>query len=129
MNTLILLITSFISFIVLDLVWLGVIAKPAITGLLAPWMTDGFKLFPAILVYVLLALGTVLFVLAKANSFGAAILWGAILGLIVYGVYDLTNYATIAHWPLKFLFMDMAWGTVCGGSVAGITFWISKLLK
>ncbi len=129
MNTFILLITSFFSFIVLDLIWLGVVAKPAITRLLAPWMTDGFKLFPAMLVYVLLALGTVLFVLPKANSFSAAILWGALLGLIVYGVYDLTNYATIAHWPLKFLFMDMAWGTVCGALVAGITFWVSKLMK
>ena len=129
MNTFILLITSFFSFIVLDLIWLGVVAKPAITRLLAPWMTDGFKLYPAMLVYVLLALGTVLFVLPKANSFSAAILWGALLGLIVYGVYDLTNYATIAHWPLKFLFMDMAWGTVCGALVAGITFWVSKLMK
>lgn len=129
MNTFILLITSFISFIVLDLIWLGVIAKPTITRLLAPWMTDGFKLVPAMLVYVLLALGTVLFVLPKVSSVGTAVLWGALLGLIVYGVYDLTNYATIAHWPLRFLIMDMAWGTVCGGLVAGITFWVSKLVK
>ena len=129
MNTLIIFITSLVSYLVLDLLWLGVIAKPFITKWLAPWMTDGFKLWPAAIVYALLALGTTFFIVPKMTSLGMAFLWGALLGLIIYGVYDFTNYATIANWPLKFLFVDWAWGTVSGGLVATIVYGISKVIK
>mgnify|MGYP002076287323 CR=1 FL=1 len=129
MNTLIIFITSLVSYLVLDLLWLGVIAKPFITKWPAPWMTDGFKLWPAAIVYALLALGTTFFIVPKMTSLGMAFLWGALLGLIIYGVYDFTNYATIANWPLKFLFVDWAWGTVSGGLVATIVYGISKVIK
>lgn len=129
MNTFIIFITSFISAIVLDLLWLGVIAKSLVTKWLAPWMTGGFKTWPAAVVYVLLALGTTFFVLPKASSIGTAVLWGALLGLIIYGVYDMTNLATISNWPWKFALTDMAWGTVSGGLIAMVTYWISKLVK
>lgn len=129
MNTFIILITSFISAIILDVLWLGVIAKPLITKWLAPWMTGGFKIWPAAIVYVLLALGTTFFVLPKASSVGTAVLWGALLGLIIYGVYDMTNLATISNWPWKFALTDMAWGTTAGALIAMISYWISKLIR
>lgn len=129
MNTLIILIISFVSAIILDLLWLGVIAKPLVTKWLAPWMSDGFKIWPAAVVYALLALGTTFFVFPKISSFGTAALYGVLLGLIIYGVYDMTNLATISGWPLKFALMDMAWGMVSGGLIAMITYWISKLVK
>jgi uncharacterized membrane protein len=37
---------------------------------------------------------------------------GALFGLVVYGVYDLTNFATLAQYPLAVMFVDMAWGSV-----------------
>ncbi len=40
--------------------------------------------------------------------------WGALYGLIGYGIYDLTNRATLARWSLKMTVIDMAWGaTLC----------------
>lgn len=128
MNTLSTLIVSFISYIVLDLLWLGVIAKPFITRSLAPWMGE-LKLFPAFLVYGLLALGTTFFVLPKTTGFGTAFLWGSFLGLIIYGVYDMTNLATIAQWPIRFAIVDMIWGMVSGGFVAMILITISYYFK
>ncbi len=92
-------------------------------------MTGDFKLWPAVVVYVLLALGTILFVFPKITSLGTAALYGAFLGLIVYGVYDMTNLAIITGWPLKFALVDMAWGTVSGGLIAMIAYWVLKLVR
>lgn len=129
MNTFIIFIASFISAIVLDLLWLGVIAKQLISKWLAPWMTSGFKMWPAGIVYILLALGTTFFVFPKISSLGTAALYGALLGLIIYGVYDMTNLATISNWPWRFALTDMAWGTTAGALIAMISYWISKLVK
>ena len=36
---------------------------------------------------------------------------GATLGFVMYGLYDLTNYATLSNYTLEFALQDMAWGT------------------
>lgn len=128
MNTLITFITSFITYLVLDMVWLGFIIKPFNMKILAPWVGD-LKILPALGVYVLLALGATFFVFPHVTNIGTAFAFGCLLGCIIYGVYDLTNYATIAKWPFMFLVVDWAWGTVSGGLVAVITYTITKLLK
>lgn len=129
MNTFIIFITSFISVIILDVIWLGIIIKPFNIKMLAPWMAGDFKLWPAVIVYILLALGTTFFVFPHISSLGTAILYGALLGLIIYGVYDMTNMAIITGWPLKFALVDMTWGTVSGGLIAIMVYYISKFLK
>ena len=37
--------------------------------------------------------------------------FGALFGLVVYGVYDFTNYSTLRQWPLVLALADTAWGT------------------
>lgn len=129
MQTLIAFIVSFVGYIVLDLLWLGIIAKPIVTKFLSPWMTDGFKIAPAIAVYVLLALGLTFFVIPKSDSWYMALLFGAVMGLVVYGVYDLTNLSTIANWPWKFVLVDIGWGIVSGGIVGMITYFVTQALR
>ena len=44
-------------------------------------------------------------------------LTGALLCLVIYGVYDFTNYSTLKDFPLKVALADAAWGSVvcvCG---------------
>ena len=36
---------------------------------------------------------------------------GAVLGLVAYGTYDLTNMATLKQWSVKITLIDMAWGS------------------
>lgn len=129
MALLISLVTSFILYIVLDLLWLGVIAKSFITKWLAPWMTSGLKIIPALMVYVLLAAGLTFFVLPRSGTWYMALVWGAVMGLVVYGVYDLTNLSTILGWPIKFVLVDMSWGIVSGAIVAAVTYFISGLVR
>jgi uncharacterized membrane protein len=97
---------------------LGTLARSA-GGRLAPIR------WAAIIVYLLIPLGIVVFALPKvstANVFPGAFLWGALYGLVLYGVYDMTNYAMLDKWPLRLTFVDMGWGCLlCGvvGQIAG----------
>jgi uncharacterized membrane protein len=38
--------------------------------------------------------------------------YGALLGLVVYGVYDFTNYSTLRQWPFVLTLADTAWGAL-----------------
>jgi uncharacterized membrane protein len=114
-----------------DFTWLAVIAKKIyfteIGSLLR--QTDGSlqpNVLSAVMVYVLLALGVIVFALPKAgNSPWMAMFWGAVLGLIVYGVYDYTNMATLENWTWKLTFIDIAWGTY----LCGLVTWLVYLLQ
>ena len=65
----------------------------------------------------------------QGGSIGQAVIYGAILGLIAYGTYDLTNLAVMKGFTTKIAVIDMIWGTVLTGAVSGITAMIGlKLL-
>ena len=34
------------------------------------------------------------------------------LGAGIYGIYELTNYATLTNWPLSLVIMDTLWGGI-----------------
>ena len=44
------------------------------------------------------------------EGLGKAALNGAILGLVAYATYDLTNQATLRDWPLSITLADIPWG-------------------
>ena len=49
-----------------------------------------------------------------------AIAWGALFGLVVYGVYDLTNRAVLEKWPMRLTLADIAWGCVLCAATSAI---------
>lgn len=121
--------TVFLSLLVVDYLWIGLIAQKFYVQQFGPVgriTADGkfdVVLWAAIAVYVILAFGITAFVLPKVmaeHSWSMAFIWGALYGLTVYGVYDMTNHATLNHWPLTLAFVDMAWGTFLGGAVSVI---------
>ena len=109
----------------------------ALLGLDAVWLTSNMaysqsmfaklqgqplviRWIPAILVYVLIVGAVWFFAVRETKTVEDAGLKGGLLGLAMYGVYDLTNYATLAKYPLTFAVSDMAWGTFLCASVAVI---------
>jgi uncharacterized membrane protein len=85
---------------------------------------------PAILVYILLVGGIVFFVWPRAKEeLLKGFLFGAVFGLVVYGVYDLTNYATLANWSVEMTIVDMLWGVIIGGVTGSITVFIGNFFK
>jgi uncharacterized membrane protein len=78
------------------------------------------RAIPAAIVYVLM-IGAVWFLAVRgANSWSDAAVKGGVLGLGMYGVYDMTNYATLTKYPLTFALTDMAWGTVLCATTAAV---------
>jgi uncharacterized membrane protein len=116
-------ISTIIVLLILDGIWLGLIATSFYKNELgALARRDGGVLTPiwsaALVVYLALALGIVWFVLPRvsaANPLMSAALWGFAFGIITYGVYDMTNLATLAGYSLRLALVDMLWGGVIGG--------------
>ena len=112
-----------VAFMVLDGVWLGLLMKTFYRDQLAPIvrLANG-GIAPnwpaALVVYALLGTGVALLVIPRAPTVPLAAAYGALFGLVVYGVYDFTNYSTLRQWPLVLTFADAAWGVVASATCA-----------
>lgn len=101
-------------FAVIDAIWLKLSSgfyKREIGGLLLE--KPNFR--AAIIFYAIYVIGIVVFAVMPAlngNSWVVAVGYGALLGLVAYATYDLTNLATLKNWSQKVVIIDMLWGTV-----------------
>lgn len=105
----------------LDGIWLGWLAKSFYQEQLGTLMTESVRVVPAALYYFGFPLVIVYLALMPAASLGEAVLRSAVLGLAAFGVYDLTNLATLRGYTVLMTVVDMAWGTfvtALGGGVA-----------
>jgi len=128
-KTLMLYGISLAVFFLIDMIWLGAVARGFyrrhLGGLLSPDVRWG----AAGLFYLLFIAGLVVFVIRPALLRGApfeALAFGALFGLICYATYDLTNLATLKGWPLIVTVVDLVWGTVLGGAVSLLSVLIGR---
>lgn len=120
-----------ITFIAIDAVWLGIIAKKLYRDHLGHLLRNDPQIIAAGIFYVLFIIGLVFFVVQPAvekSSWVYALSAGALFGLITYATYDLTNMATLRGWPLQITIIDLLWGSVLSGSVSLATYTIWKWL-
>jgi len=88
----------------LDGLWLGLVARNFYRQQLGALMAARPNWVAAGLFYLLFAVGVAYFVVnpAIADDQPTRALWrGALLGLVAYATYDLTNHATIKGWPMN----------------------------
>ena len=109
---------------VLDGIWLGFVVRDWIVKQFGGRLRDPVYWPPAIAFYVIYSAGLGFFAVAPAMAAGGDALLGlglgAFIGLIAYGTYDLTNWATQKDWPKAFAIVDLIWGpTVSALSAAG----------
>ena len=117
---------ALIFFAVIDFVWLGLIAKNFYMAQLSSigrYENGSLKpvLWAAGLVYILMTVALVFLVLPAVgpeSSLITVFLKGALVGLVIYGVYDWTNYSTLKDFPLTLALADWSWGTFLFGIVA-----------
>ncbi|MDA4847686.1 DUF2177 family protein [Hoeflea poritis] len=121
-----------VVFFVIDYLWLAYIAGGFYRSQLGSYMLDQPRLGVAAVFYILYVAGIVVFAVLpalKEQSLLTALLLGALLGLVAYGTYDVTNYATLRDWPLAVVVVDIAWGTAltasasAGGYMLTRTYW------
>lgn len=114
-------------FLVIDLIWLGFIAKNFYREQIGFLLSPDINWSAAIVFYLLFIAGLIVFVISPAlekRQWIDAMVMGALFGLITYATYDLTNMATIKGWPLVVTIVDLAWGATLSSSVSLITYFI-----
>ena len=123
---------TFVVFLVVDMLWLGVIAKGIYQKYLGGFLTDNVNWTAAIIFYLIFVVGISIFAIYPSVSKGSvyhAILFGALFGFFTYATYDLTNLATLKGWPLAIVFIDIIWGSVLSAIVSFSGFYIVKWLN
>jgi uncharacterized membrane protein len=131
MNFLKLYLIAFIVFLIIDAIWLTLVAKTFYRNQIGFLMKANPNYLAAIIFYLLFIVGLVYFVIqpgVDANSIGKILLGGVLFGLITYATYDLTNLATLKGWPITVTIVDLIWGTFLSTSVAVITYYVYNLI-
>ena len=97
------------TLLVLDLVWLGVVATSLYDALGS--LKRPVVFWPAAaLFYMLYVAAIVIHAELGASGVRDAFRRGAGLGLVAYGTYELTNWAVLRDWPAQLVVPDAAWG-------------------
>ena len=106
--------TTAIVMIALDLLWLGVVAKPLYQQGIGHLLADRPNIPVALLFYATFPVGLMVFAVApyaSASQWAETLISAALFGFMAYATYDLSNLATLKNWPVGLSFVDMAWGT------------------
>ncbi|HPF51832.1 MAG TPA: DUF2177 family protein [Draconibacterium sp.] len=123
---------TFVVFLAVDMLWLGVIAKNLYARYLADFLSDKINWTAAIVFYLLFVVGILIFAVYPAiskQSVQHALLMGALFGFFTYATYDLTNLATLKGWPIPLVIIDIAWGTLLSATVAFCGFQLTKWIS
>jgi uncharacterized membrane protein len=99
----------------LDVVWLSTMGRTFYKEQLGSLLLERPAMLPAVAFYLLYAAGVVFFAVMPAvreQSLLTALLNGAVLGLVAYATYDLSNLATLKGFTTAVGLVDLAWGTV-----------------
>lgn len=122
---------TFLVFLVVDIIYLGFIAKDLYARHIGFLMAEKVNWPAAIIFYLLFVLAIFVFVINPAlakDSWQTALIYGAFFGFITYATYDLTNLATLKGWPVRIVIYDLLWGTVLAAVVGTAGFYIMKWL-
>lgn len=114
-------------FFVIDMIWLGLVAKGFYREQIGALMKSDVNWVAAVIFYLIFIAGLVVFVITPAVEKGSwthALIFGALFGLVCYATYDLTNLALAKDWPLLVTIVDLIWGAVLAASVSTLTYFI-----
>ena len=120
--------TAFVT-VVVDLVWLGFIAKPFYQQGIGHVMASAPRLVPALLFYLIFPQGLVVFAVlphVDVGSWRDVLRMGVLFGFFAYATYDLTNLARLKAWPISLSIVDMAWGSTVSGAASVSGFFAAK---
>ena len=112
-----LMLLSAIVMISLDFVYLSVM-KGYFMNQVKNVQGSALKLnyFGAAICYIFLVAGLNYFIIKPRKSVSDAFL----LGLVIYGVYETTNYALFSNWSIVSVIIDTLWGGLLFASTAYI---------
>lgn len=120
----ILWIAAAVLFLAIDMVWLLWLGRSIYVTEIGEILRQPPNMAAAGAFYILYITGLMIMVIwpaFQAQSVLQGLMYGALLGLIAYGTYDLTNLAVMKGFTTKIAIIDMIWGTILTGSVSALT--------
>lgn len=123
---------TFVVFLVIDMIWLGVIARDFYQNQVGHLLAERTNWAAALLFYALYIVGMLFFVIHPAlsqASWREALFVGLAFGAVTYMTYDLTNLATLEGWPLPLAVVDILWGAFLGGSTSLVSYFLLRLFR
>lgn len=118
------------SFLIIDLLWLGVISKNIYKNQIGSFMRETPNWPATIIFYALFIVGVMIFCVLPAiekNSLNHAIIYGGLFGFFTYMTYELTNLAVLKNWPLGIVFIDIIWGTFLTCIIGTVGYLMGKI--
>jgi len=107
----VLYLATLVVLIPIDFLFLGIVAKGFFASQVGDMLGE-IRLAPAILFYLLYALGILIFVSGHAGAiWPSTLLYGALFGFFCYATFELTSLALLKHWTWPVVMLDVSWGT------------------
>lgn len=131
MNFIIAYFVTLVIFLLVDAIWLGIVAKNFYASQLGDMMLEKPNLGIALIFYCFYVIGITVFAVLPALSSEQwlhALLYGGLLGFVAYGTYDITNMATLKNWPIVMSLVDIVWGTILTGTSAVMAFFAVRMI-
>jgi uncharacterized membrane protein len=117
-------------FFLIDLLWLGVVAKGFYQRYMGSLMRENVNWVAAVLFYLIYIGGIQVFVLLPAIQADTGVLkttiMGGLLGFFAYSTFDLTSLALLKNWSITVVVVDIIWGILLTGSTAGVVLWLFR---
>lgn len=108
-------------FLVLDVLMLKKVLYPLFSSNIGAIMHEDPKMGAAAVFYLFYIAGIIWFASVPALSSGvpSQAFWaGCMLGLLAYGTYEFTNFATLRGWSMQMVAVDVIWGALLTGTSA-----------
>ncbi|GAN00275.1 hypothetical protein U91I_03940 [alpha proteobacterium U9-1i] len=115
-----------LAFLIADAIWLTQVGPKLYRPLLGEILSERLNLPAAAAFYLIYVSGIAYFAVApalQAGSLPRALINAALLGIVAYATYDLTNQATLKVWDIRVTLADMAWGAFASALAAGAGYW------
>ena len=110
------------ALLLLDALWLGVVAQPLYQQGIGHLMAEQQRWTAAAVFYLVYPAGLMRFAVLPQRADTAirpTLSAAALFGFFAYATYDLSNLATLRDWPVGVSLIDTAWGSVVSMAAAG----------
>ena len=116
-------VVTALVFLALDVVMLKKVMYPLFSSNIGTMMLESPKMGVAAVFYLFYVGGILWFASIPALQSGhtaQAFFGGFVLGVLAFGTYEFTNFATLRGWAIQMVAVDVLWGGVLTGSSAWI---------
>jgi uncharacterized membrane protein len=126
MKDFLIIVVSAIILIILDFIFISFIMngyKQMVSNVQNSEMNINY--FGAIFCYILLIFSLYYFILKDKKS----VLDAFLLGIVIYGILESTNYSIFKKWDAKIAIMDTLWGGILFASTTYFVYYLANIFK